>query len=261
MNNKLTPMKRLNTNFRTLKQLMLDGYKQSSFNDVETNDFLLIFQKKEDDLSVTFFINYLNDFENPDFKVSIKYDSVIIDESIVMDINDFKEKLNLLNKTLATETKKEKIDLISKIFLSGTFNANIHHENAENEILEFVGDSYHQYSNSKINYKKHKKELNVSEKKSVARLSKLEEYKKVKELEILLEKAKDDLLLKRLNIEKEENIPAIKLKLELELKNICDTGSNVRHMLRKFGNKFPSLIAKRFKEITDFKRQLNSEQK
>ena len=84
-------------------------------------------------------------------------------------------------------------------------------------------------------------------------MSELDEYKKVKELESALDKAKNDISLKRLSIEKKENIPKLKTQLSLSFDTLENTGSNVRYVLRKFGKKFPSLVGKIFKEIADLR--------
>ena len=135
MDNKLTPMRRLNTNFRTLRGLMEDHYDRRILSQPEKADFLLKFKKKDDDLSLFISINYLNNFDNPEFNVSIKYDTIIADESNVMDINEFREKLNLLNKVIAENPKTEKADLFAEIFFNGTFDAKKIKKEAKKEVI------------------------------------------------------------------------------------------------------------------------------
>jgi hypothetical protein len=278
----ITPMKRLQTNFRILKSLLIDfeyftlnksgsksipypfepkcrltGDNKHCTKGVK-NDFLLIFNKIDDDISIGFVINYLEDYENPTFMINIKYggSNESIKNSEEMNIATFREKLNYLNRKLKSNNENP-IEVISLLFFDEKYNIDEYKINAEKEVIALIGDKYQNYINLKEQYLLDKKELGNKHNIINGKLSELDEYKRVKELEALLDIANKELEIKQESFEKQSNISESELNIVEQEKIMLNIGWDLRSRLSKIKGKFPRFIGDKIKEISDLRSKIN----
>lgn len=270
----LTPMKRLNTNFKTLKNLLvgfdnfvlnkgkskyipypfepkdyLTGEYKSSTKGVK-NDFTLIYKEIDTDVSIGFVINYLEDFDNPIFLVTIKYggSNNNIQSSNEMSFDVFREKLNFLNKKLKKGVDNQ-LDTISLVFFEEKYDLKKHKENAENEVIDLIGEKYKEFNQLKTKLEEDLNILDDTKNKVESKISKLDEFKRVKELESLLIEANNKLKIKRHNIENKFNIPELEYSINEQQKIISEEGFNLVGRLTRLKKNFPIFIGDKIKEI------------
>jgi hypothetical protein len=269
----ITPMKRFNTNFRILKSLLTEyeyftlnktniksipypfspidrvtGDRKSYTKGVK-NDFLLIFNKIDADLSIGFAINYLKDFENPTFIVTIKFggSNELIQSSNEMDMNEFICNLNMLNRDL--RNKKDALQAISLNFFDEKYNLEKHYTHVESEVEDLMGEEYVNYMKLKENYNKELKSTSDKKNEISKKLSMLVEHKEVERLKKLLVEAQSKLEVKAEEFQKKSNIGEIELVLEKKAETIKQLGWNLTSRLRKLKGKYPIFIGDKIKEM------------
>ncbi len=271
----MTPMKRLNSNFKILKELMIDyeyftlnksasksipypfepkdritGEYKSYTKGVE-NDFLLIFNKIDADLSIGFVINYLNEYDNPKFKVTIKFggSNECMRSSEEMDMEQFRTKLNELNKQLINE-KSYALELISQIFLNEEYDLNKYLEMAEAEIEHDLGDEYSSYIELVNSVNADKESLKNCNEEIEENLKALDEYKDVEKLRTQLAEAEKKLSEKRSVFEKNMEIEKLQSNIQEQEKKVKYIGFRLLTKLNKLKGKFPRIIGDKIRSIT-----------
>lgn len=270
----ITPMKRFNTNFRILKSLLteyeyftlnktniksipypfspidrLTGDRKSYTKGVK-NDFLLIFNKIDADISVGFAINYLKDFENPIFLVTIKFggSNELIQSSNEMDMNEFIYNLNMLNRDL--RNKKDALQSISLNFFDEKYNLEKHYTQAESEVEDLVGEEYVSYMKLKEDYNRGLNSTSDKKKEISKELLRLDEHKEVERLKKLLVEAEVKLAVKKEEFQKKNNVGEIELALAKKAETIKQLGWNLTSRLRKLKGKYPRFIGDKIKEMS-----------
>ena len=270
----LTPMKRLNTNFKILKELMIDyehfmlnksasksipypfepkdritGEYKSYTKGVE-NDFLLIFNKIDADLSIGFIINYLNDYDNPKFKVTIKFggSNECMRTSEEMNFEQFKANINELNKQLKN-SRYNALQLVSQIFLKEEYDLNKYIEMAEAEIENNLGGEYSDYIELVNSLNANKESLSNSNKEIEENLKALDEYKDVEKLRTQLAEAEKKLSEKRSVFEKNMEIEKLQSNIQEQEKKVKYIGFRLLTKLNKLKGKFPRIIGDKIRSI------------
>lgn len=170
MTNTMTPMKRLNFNIKTLKQNVENVFKDFTLNksapklyfewggeQIETkgvqSDFVNVFKSLANNMSFAISYSYIDlPVEEHKISVSIKTtdNNNDIQNSLPMSIEEFKAKINYLNKDLIENTNNVNtmyvLQKVSSIFLNEDLNLFVGVQKVEQELKDYIQQKREDYS-------------------------------------------------------------------------------------------------------------------
>lgn len=211
----MTPMKRLQTNFKALEEETKHILKAFTLNKSEPhwnpvggagwgdytkgvkNDFVKVLTPldRNNDISCSFVINYIG-LENETFVAQIKKgaDNSDIKSTQVLEYEDFRKKLNNLIKEIkeANEHKRitypEFVKIFSNLYLSEDLDLNKQAKMAEKELMDFLQTPKEQLDTKKETYLTSKLLVENIEEEIIQNIKNSPEQS---ELDKLLEKVKE----------------------------------------------------------------------
>lgn len=170
MTNTMTPMKRLNFNIKTLKQNVENVFKDFTLNksapklyfewggeQIETkgvqSDFVNVFKSLANNMSFAISYSYIDlPVEEHKITVSLKTtdNNNDIQNSLPMSIEEFKAKINYLNKDLIENTNNVNtmyvLQKVSSIFLNEDLNLFVGVQKVEQELKDYIQQKREDYS-------------------------------------------------------------------------------------------------------------------
>lgn len=231
----MTPMKRLQTNFKSLRNNLSHSFDTLTLNKAEPryspfggefgwggtskgvkNDFLLIFSMKKNYGTIAFIVNYI-DQENPTFLVQMKLteSNESITSSLTMDYDTFRLKLNCFNQKVEKMHLKQNspIDspvhyfhMINHVFECSDINFEVDAKSGERECREALKQIDNHIEATENDHLALQEGMDAALKRVENSVSRTKEQKLINEMEKEIIELKRTVELRRKSYEKDNNI-------------------------------------------------------
>lgn len=264
----MTPMKRLQNNFKELKNETKhivsyvtlnksephwnpfggDGY--GDYTKGVKNDFTKIISPldKKNDITCSFVINYMGN-EKETFLAQIKKENnETIKSTKILNYEEFKTKLNLFIKEIKENNKKklitypELIKIFSNIYLSEDLDLNKEAKIAEKELMDFLKEPQQELTEKRKKYLDSRKLVEQIEQKINDEIKESPEQKKIEKLLKEIEDTKKIIKNNKEKLEDDNDLKKLKNDLKLNESNFLKIEKSFETQKKEKLKEYPKSI-------------------